>query len=60
VYGLASQWTQVHADLAKLAAGQVAARRWCVIAGLGWHAAGLAGAGSPTSGSPARCLPRSG
>jgi hypothetical protein len=51
VYGLASQWTQVHADLAKLAPGQVAGAALCVIAGLGcmglaWRAL-LADLGSP-------------
>jgi uncharacterized membrane protein YbhN (UPF0104 family) len=35
VYGLASQWTQVHADLAKLAGYDVAGAALCVIAGLG-------------------------
>src|SRR5437868_1426154 len=35
VYGLASQWPQVHADLAKLAAYDVVAAIVCVIAGLG-------------------------
>jgi uncharacterized membrane protein YbhN (UPF0104 family) len=51
VYGLASQWTQVHADLAKLAAYDVVAAVACVIAGLGcmmlaWRAL-LADLGSP-------------
>ena len=51
VYGLASQWTQVHADLPKLAAGEVAGAALCVIAGLGcmllaWRAL-LADLGSP-------------
>src|ERR1019366_7313498 len=51
VYGLASQWTQVHTDLAKLAAGEVAGAALCVIAGLGcmllaWRAL-LADLGSP-------------
>ena len=35
VYGLASQWTQVHADLAKLAGYDVAGAAVCVMAGLG-------------------------
>ncbi len=35
VWGLASQWTQVHAALAKLAAVDVAGAALCVIAGLG-------------------------
>ncbi len=51
VYGLASQWSQVHTDLAKLAAGEVAGAAVCVIAGLGcmmlaWRAL-LADLGSP-------------
>ena len=51
VYGLASQWTQVHADLAKLAGYDVAGAALCVIAGLGcmllaWRAL-LADLGSP-------------
>jgi uncharacterized membrane protein YbhN (UPF0104 family) len=51
VYGLASQWTQVHADLAKLNGGEVAGAALCVIAGLGcmllaWRAL-LADLGSP-------------
>ncbi len=51
VYGLASQWTQVHADLAKLAAGEVVGAALCVIGGLGcmmlaWRAL-LADLGSP-------------
>ena len=36
VYGLASQWTQVHAALAKLDGYDVAGAALCVIAGLGW------------------------
>jgi uncharacterized membrane protein YbhN (UPF0104 family) len=35
VYGLASQWTQVHADLAKLAGYDVAGAAACALAGLG-------------------------
>jgi uncharacterized membrane protein YbhN (UPF0104 family) len=51
VYGLASQWTQVHADLAKLAGYDVAGAALCVIAALGcmmlaWRAL-LADLGSP-------------
>lgn len=51
VYGLASQWTQVQADLAKLAGYDVAAAVLCVLAGLGcmmlaWRAL-LADLGSP-------------
>src|ERR1035437_6604989 len=51
VYGLASQWTQVHADLAKLNGGEVAGGALCVVAGLGcrlmaWLAL-LAALGSP-------------
>jgi uncharacterized membrane protein YbhN (UPF0104 family) len=51
VYGLASQWTQVHAALAKLAAYDIAGAIACVLAGLGcmmlaWRAL-LADLGSP-------------
>jgi uncharacterized membrane protein YbhN (UPF0104 family) len=51
VYGLASQWDQVHAALARLAWYDVAGAAACVIAGLGcmllaWRAL-LAGLGSP-------------
>jgi glycosyltransferase 2 family protein len=51
VYGLASQWPQVHADLAKLAWYDVAGAALCVLAGLGcmmlaWRAL-LADLGSP-------------
>ena len=51
VYGLASQWTQVQADLAKLAWYDVAGAALCVLAGLGcmmlaWRAL-LADLGSP-------------
>jgi uncharacterized membrane protein YbhN (UPF0104 family) len=51
VYGLASRWTQVHADLAKLAGYDVAGAVLCVLAGLGcmmlaWRAL-LADLGSP-------------
>jgi uncharacterized membrane protein YbhN (UPF0104 family) len=51
VYGLASRWTQVHADLAKLAGYDVAGAALCVLAGLGcmmlaWRAL-LADLGSP-------------
>jgi uncharacterized membrane protein YbhN (UPF0104 family) len=51
VYGLASQWTQVHAALAKLSAYDVAGAALSVIAGLGamllaWRAL-LADLGSP-------------
>ena len=51
VYGLASQWTQVHAALTKLAAYDVAGAAVCVLAGLGgmflaWRAL-LADLGSP-------------
>ena len=51
VYGLASQWPQVHAALAKLAVYDVAGAAVCVIAGLGamlmaWRAL-LADLGSP-------------
>jgi hypothetical protein len=51
VYGLASQWTQVHAALAKLAGYDVAGAAACVLAGLGcmmlaWRAL-LADLGSP-------------
>ena len=51
VYGLASQWPQVHAALAKLAAYDVAGAAVCVLAGLGcmflaWRAL-LADLGSP-------------
>jgi uncharacterized membrane protein YbhN (UPF0104 family) len=51
VYGLASQWTQVHAALAKLDGYDVAGAAICVIAGLGcmllaWRAL-LADLGSP-------------
>jgi uncharacterized membrane protein YbhN (UPF0104 family) len=51
VYGLASQWTQVHAALGRLAGYDVAAAALCVIAGLGcmmlaWRAL-LADLGSP-------------
>jgi len=51
VYGLASRWSQVHTDLAKLAAGEVVGATVCVIAGLGcmmlaWRAL-LADLGSP-------------
>jgi glycosyltransferase 2 family protein len=51
VYGLASQWTQVHAALAKLAGYDVAGAVVCVLAGLGcmmlaWRAL-LADLGSP-------------
>jgi uncharacterized membrane protein YbhN (UPF0104 family) len=51
VYGLASQWTQVHAALARLAGYDVAGAAVCVIAGLGcmmlaWRAL-LADLGSP-------------
>ena len=51
VYGLASQWTEVHAALAKLAAYDVAGAALSVIAGLGgmlmaWRAL-LADLGSP-------------
>ncbi len=51
VYGLASQWTEVHAALAKLDAYDVAGAALCVIAGLGcmllaWRAL-LADLGSP-------------
>ncbi len=51
VYGLASQWTQVHAALARLAGYDVAGAALCVIAGLGcmmlaWRAL-LADLGSP-------------
>jgi uncharacterized membrane protein YbhN (UPF0104 family) len=51
VYGLASQWTQVNAALAKLAAYDVAGAVGCVIAGLGctmlaWRTL-LADLGSP-------------
>jgi glycosyltransferase 2 family protein len=51
VYGLASQWTQVQADLAKLAWYDVAGAALCAIAGLGcmmlaWRAL-LADLGSP-------------
>ena len=51
VYGLASQWDEVHAALAKLAWYDVAGAVACVIAGLGcmllaWRAL-LAGLGSP-------------
>jgi uncharacterized membrane protein YbhN (UPF0104 family) len=51
VYGLASQWTQVHADLAKLAWYDVTGAALCAIAGLGcmmlaWRAL-LADLGSP-------------
>ena len=51
VYGLASQWTQVHAALAKLTAYDVAGAALCAIAGLGgmmlaWRAL-LADLGSP-------------
>jgi glycosyltransferase 2 family protein len=51
VYGLVSQWTQVHADLAKLAGYDVAGAALCVLAGLGcmmlaWRAL-LADLGSP-------------
>jgi hypothetical protein len=51
VYGLASQWTQVHAALGKLAWYDVAGAAVCVIAGLGcmmlaWRAL-LADLGSP-------------
>jgi uncharacterized membrane protein YbhN (UPF0104 family) len=51
VYGLASQWTQVRADLAKLAGYDVAGAALCVIAGLfcmmlAWRAL-LADLGSP-------------
>ena len=51
VYGLASQWTQVHAALAKLDGYDVAGAALCVIAGLGcmllaWRAL-LADLGSP-------------
>src|ERR1700678_4061098 len=51
VYGLVSQWTQVHADLAKLAGYDVAGAALCVLAGLGcmmlaWRTL-LADLGSP-------------
>ena len=51
VYGLASQWPQVHADLAKLAWYDVAGATLCALAGLGcmmlaWRAL-LADLGSP-------------
>jgi len=51
VYGLASQWTEVHAALAKLDGYDVAGAALCVIAGLGcmllaWRAL-LADLGSP-------------
>ena len=51
VYGLASQWPQVHADLAKLAWYDVAGAALCAIAGLGcmmlaWRAL-LTDLGSP-------------
>src|SRR5690242_7877676 len=51
VYGLASQWDEVHAALAKLAWYDVAGSLACVLAGLGcamlaWRAL-LAGLGSP-------------
>ena len=51
VYGLVSQWTQVHAALAQLACCDVAGAAACVIAGLGcmmlaWRAL-LADLGSP-------------
>ncbi len=51
IYGLASQWTQVHAALAKLDAYDVAGAALCVLAGLGcmllaWRAL-LADLGSP-------------
>jgi uncharacterized membrane protein YbhN (UPF0104 family) len=51
VYGLASQWTQVHTDLAKLAGYDVAGAALCVIVALGcmmlaWRAL-LADLGSP-------------
>jgi hypothetical protein len=51
VYGLASRWTQVHADQAKLAGYDVAGAELCVLAGLGcmmlaWRAL-LADLGSP-------------
>jgi uncharacterized membrane protein YbhN (UPF0104 family) len=51
VYGLASRWTQVHTDLAKLAGYDVAGAALCVIAALGcmmlaWRAL-LADLGSP-------------
>ena len=51
VYGLASQWTEVHAALAKLDGYDVAGAALCVIAGLGcmllaWRTL-LADLGSP-------------
>jgi len=51
VYGLATQWTEVHADLAKLAWYDVTGAALCAIAGLGcmmlaWRAL-LADLGSP-------------
>ena len=51
VYGLASQWTEVHAALAKLAGYNLAGAAVCVLAGLGamflaWRAL-LADLGSP-------------
>lgn len=57
VYGLASQWTQVHADLARLAWYDVTGAVLCVLAGLGcmmlaWRAL-LADLGSPLPLVPA-------
>ena len=57
VYGLASQWTQVHAALAKLAGYDVAGAAVSVIAGLGamlmaWRALSSM---DPDTSPPCRC-----